>query len=187
MEAGRALTENDLPRLADVPRVGSPILRRLTATHHKQALLLAEGKTIGQVAAIVGCTPTRIMQLQSDPAFSELVHYYQDQIISAMLSDTARLKDKLVDVGEMAVDELRERLEDENIRKKVSIGEIRKIAEFAMDRTVAPPVALNAAPAAPQAVTINFGTGLRSNPGVSDSKIVDQNGNQIDIEHGNNS
>lgn len=158
LEVTRNLTAEDLLNLGSAPKVSVPILQKLRATHHRQAQLLASGKSVSEVAAIVGCTPQRLVQLQVDPTFAELVSYYQDQIMSAMLTDSARLQDKIVDVGEMAVDELRERLESDEARKQMPVGEIRKIAEFAMDRTVAPPKATAPTSTAPQSVTINFGT-----------------------------
>ncbi|MGH9918755.1 MAG: hypothetical protein ACRD6W_07805, partial [Nitrososphaerales archaeon] len=94
------------------------------------------------------------------PTFTDLVAYYQDQIMSAMIEDTARLKDKLVDLGEMAVDELRDRMEDDGRRKGIGTGDVRKIAEMALDRTVAPPKIAAQGTSAPAAITINFGTSL---------------------------
>ena len=161
IEVERELTSADLALLSDAPKVSVPVLQKLRAIHHRQAQLLASGKSVGEVAAIVGCTPQRLVQLRIDPTFCELVAYYQDQIMSAMLSDTSRLADKIVDLGEMAVDELRERMEDEGKRKALPIGEVRKVAEFAMDRTVAPPKVAAPPTAAPAAITINFGTKVR--------------------------
>jgi hypothetical protein len=162
MEVSRELKPDDLLRLADAPKVNVPVLQKLRATHHRQAQLLAQGKTVGEVAMIVGCTPQRLTQLQSDPTFSDLVTYYQDQIMVLALEDGARMRDKIVDVGEMAVDELRERLENDAKRQAMPVGEIRKIAEFAMDRTVAPPKAAPQTQTAPTQVTISFGTPIRA-------------------------
>ena len=162
MEVVRELVPEDLRQLAGAPKVGVPVLQRLRATHHRQAALMAEGKSITEVAMIVGCTTARLVQLQNDPAFAELVHYYQDQIITAQLSDAARLKDKIVDLGEMAVDEMTERMEDDERRKRMHVGDLRKIAEFAMDRTVAPPQVAASTPTPPAAITINFGTPIRT-------------------------
>ena len=162
MEVTRQLTAQDLTRLADAPKVSVPILQKLRATHHRQAQLLAEGRKINEVAAIVGCTPQRLTQLMVDPTFTELVAFYQDQNMVGMLEDAARLRDKLVDVGEMAVDELRARLETDDGIKKVRTSELRQIAEMAMDRTVAPPKAAPPPSSAPAAITINFGTSLRN-------------------------
>lgn len=169
LEVTRELTPGDLGRLSETPKTSVPTLQKLRATHHRQAQLLAQGRTPSEVAAIVGCTVQRLVQLQVDPAFSQLVHYYQDQVMQLALADAARLQDKIVDVGELAVDELRERLEDDEKRKRIHIGEIRKIAEFAMDRSVAPPKTAAPPSSAPSAITINFGTSLRDtrNEGVS--------------------
>jgi hypothetical protein len=164
LEIERELTHADLAALAGAPNVGVPIVQKLRAIHHRQAALLADGKSVKEVAAIVGCTTARLTQLQNDPSFAELVEFYKDQIITAMLSDSARLRDKIVDVGEMAVDELRDRLEDTEQRKRIHVGEIRKIAEFAMDRTVAPPQAAAPTPQFPPTVTINFGTPIKQQP-----------------------
>lgn len=161
LEVERQLTARDLDRLSEAPKVSVPILQKLRATHHKQAQLLASGKSVKEVAAIVGCTPQRLVQLQVDPTFCELVTYYRDQQMAMMLQDSARLADKIVDLGELAVDELMERLEDEAKRKSMRTGDVRQIAEFAMDRTVAPPKQAQAPTAPPAAITISFGTPVR--------------------------
>lgn len=157
----RDLTAHDLLRLGDAERSSVPVLKKLRHVHHRQAQLLAQGKKPGEIALIVGCTVQRIVQLQNDPAFIELVTVYQDQIFVAELEAKARIETKLVDVAEAAVDEIAERMEDDAKRQALPVGELRKIAELGLDRTVAPPK--NAPPqnTAPPAVTINFGTGLR--------------------------
>lgn len=162
MEVTRDLTAEDMLRLGQAPKVGVPILQRLRATHHRQAQLLAQGKTLNEVAAIVGCTSQRLVQLQTDPTFAELVHYYHDQSMVGLMEDAARLQAKLVDVGEMAVDELRHRMEDDVARSKMRTGDVRQIAEMAMDRTVAPPKATQNIQQPPNTVTINFGTPVRN-------------------------
>ena len=164
LEVRGELDPKDLDRLSQAPKTSVPVLQKLRAIHHHQARLLAQGKSYGEIAAIVGCTTQRLVQLVVDPAFSSLVEYYKDQLMETMLSDSARLQDKIVDVGEMAVDEMRERMENDERRRKLPIGEIRKIAEFAMDRTVAPPKPPLPASNTPSAITINFGTSLRPNP-----------------------
>lgn len=160
LEVIRPLIAEDLARAHEAPKSGPPPLQKLRAIHHRQAQLLAGGKTVSEVAAIVGTTPQRIVQLKNDPSFAELVAYYQDQIMAASLEDSARLRDKLVDLGEMAVDELRERMEEEGRRKGIATGDIRKIAELALDRTVAPPKTATPIASPPAAITINFGTSL---------------------------
>jgi hypothetical protein len=161
LEVTRDLTPEDMLRLGDAPKVGVPILQKLRAIHHRQALLLAQGKTPTEVALIVGCTVQRLVQLQQDPTFTELMHYYKDQMMVNALEDGTRLQAKIVDVGEMAVDELQDRLADDQRRRNLPIGEVRKIAEFAMDRTVAPPKVAATQTQPPATITLNFGTSLR--------------------------
>jgi hypothetical protein len=175
MEVTRDITHEDLLRLGEAPKVSVPVLQKLRATHHRQAQLLAQGKKLTEVAAIVGCTTQRLVQLQVDPTFVELVSFYKDQIMVVALEDGARLRDKLVDVGEMAVDELRDRLEDDIARKRMRTGDVRQIAEFAMDRTVAPPKAAPNQQLSPAAITINFGTpiGARSNAALPEGKVIE--------------
>jgi hypothetical protein len=164
LEVTRELTASDLLRLSEAPKVGVPLLQKLRATHHRMAQLQASGKTMGQIAAIVGCTTARLTQLQGDPTYTELVAYYNDQIMTAMIEDSARLRDKIVDAGEMAVDELRDRLEDDAKRTRMSTSDVRQIAEFAMDRTVAPPKAAPMQSVVPGNITINFGTPIKQPP-----------------------
>ena len=161
LEVERKLTPDDLLRLGDAPKVSVPILQKLRATHHRQALLLAEGKSLGEVAAIVGCTTQRLVQLQVDPMFQELLAYYSDQMMVNAMESGRRLQEKILDAGEMAVDELTRRLEDDGLRTTMPTDQVRKIAEFAMDRTVAPPKAAPPTNTTPLSVTLNFGTSLR--------------------------
>ena len=161
MEVIREITVHDLMRLGDAPKTAVPVLQKLRATHHRQAKLLAEGKSVKDVAIIVGCTPQRLTQLQVDPTFSQLVSFYQDQINSSMIEDAARLKDKLVDIGEMAVDEIRDRLENDGQRRSMPTHILKQIAEMALDRTVAPPKTSMPNTNVPPSITISFGTPVR--------------------------
>jgi hypothetical protein len=171
LEVTRALTADDLGRLSEAPKVGVPLLKKLRAVHHQQAQLLASGKSVKDVAAIIGCTTQRIIQLQTDPSFNDLVQYYRDQTMVTMLEDTARIQRKLVDVGEIAIDEIRDRLEDDAKLGSMDVKELRQIAQFAMDRTVAPPKAVQNQPAPAAAITINFGTKV-GNP-ANEGPIID--------------
>ena len=161
LEVLRELTFDDMKRLKDAPKLGVPVIQKLRSVHHHQAKLIAEGKKLVDIAVEVGCTTQRLVQLQNDPTFAELVLYYRDQITTANIDIAQRVQAKILDVGEMAVNELHDRLENDETRRRMPVGEVRKMAEFAMDRTVAPPKqAMNAAPP-PSSVTINFGTSVR--------------------------
>lgn len=67
LEVERELSAADLPRLAGAPKVSVSIIKRVSASHHRMAALLASGKSLGEIAAIVGCTTQRLVQLQVDP------------------------------------------------------------------------------------------------------------------------
>lgn len=161
LEVERDLTPADIARLAEAPRSAVPVLKKLRSVHHRQAQLVAAGRTHKEISIIVGCTTQRIVQLLIDPMFQELVAYYREMIASQTVSDAARIADKIIDVGEMAIDELHERLEDDGRRSKMSDDNLRKISEFAMDRTVAPPKTAVAPISPPANITINFGTPVK--------------------------
>ena len=175
LEVVRDLTAADLADLINSPVTsGPPPLQKLRATHHRCAVLLAEGKDCAEVAAIVGMTPQRVRDLRDkDPAFRELLHYYSDQVISVQLEDSARIRDKLIDVAELAVDEIRDRLEDPEKMKKIPIGEIRQIAAMGLDRTVAPPKATTAQVLAPTQITLNIGN---AQPNMVSGVVIENQG-----------
>ncbi len=62
MSVERVLTPGDMAALAGAPNVAVPILQKLRATHHRQAQLIASGKKLNEVAAIVGCSTQRLVQ-----------------------------------------------------------------------------------------------------------------------------
>jgi hypothetical protein len=70
-------------------------------------------------------------------------------------------------------------MEDDDKRKNMQTGNVLKIAEFAMDRTVAPPKAIMPNMQTPAAITINFGTPLRQttiDADVKDIKDIEEKG-----------
>lgn len=174
IEFVRELSADDLKDLLNAPRTDVPVLKKLRAIHHRQAALLAEGKTNNEVAAICGTTPQRVVQLKQDPAFKDLMHYYEDQIITLQLEDSARLRDKAVDIGEMAMNEMAERLEDDAKRTALPMSELRQVAADMLNRTVLPPKATTNIVTAPQIITLDFGgKGFRNLDKAKDTPIID--------------
>lgn len=155
----RELTAEDLFRLATEPveRSSPPSLQKLKTIHHIAARLLATGKSCSEVAMVVNRTPQRIRDLQSDPAFAELVEYYSNQLADSVMDDAARLQSKLIIAGEMAVDEIVDRLGDDAQLAQIGIGELRQLAATTLDRTVAPPKQAQTAIQPPQQITFNIG------------------------------
>lgn len=154
----RELTQADLARLGEALPTTVPPLQKARAIHHKQAQLLAEGRSNEEVASIVGTTSARISVLRNDPTFRELLALYTDQQQTLEFESQTRIHHTLVDVLELAATELQDRLIDEPTRKALPTSEIRKIAEFAGDRTIAPPRATQqGSPLPPTRIELNFG------------------------------
>lgn len=174
IEVIRELTADDLKDLVGAPKTDVPVLKKLTARHHRQAVLIAEGKSNLEIAAICGTTPQRIVQLKADPAFQNLIAMYQDQVLTLQLEDAARLKDKAVDLGEMAMDELIDRFEDEGKRQAMPTAEVRQVATTMLDRTVLPPKSTTNIVTTPTTITLDFGgKGFRNLDKKENSAIID--------------
>lgn len=165
MSVTRQLTKEDILRLALEPKVkvGAPVLQKLRASHHRAALELARGKDAIEVATIVGRTPQRIRDLLKDPAFNNLVAYYQDQIIETVVDQAQDVQEAWVDIVQVAQAEILDRLEDPAKLAGIPIGELRQLATAGSDRTVAPPKQATPMINAPEKVTFDIG----------DKKIID--------------
>ena len=149
-----ATDENEGRRLAP-----QPVLKRLRSSHHAAAQYLVAGRTIRETAALVGRTPQSISDLsRNDPAFQELMAYYSDQRTETQISDTQRVQAKLLDIAELATDEISDRLEDPAKLATIPVGELRQIAALGLDRTVAPPKTAVPAQVVPTHITFNMGT-----------------------------
>lgn len=161
VEVERELTEDDLLELSNLPDNSPPPVKTISSRHRRTAMMVAEGKENHFIAHALGYTPARIYQLKQDPSFKELVHYYSDQLHEKSLGDEQRFQEKLRSAGEQALDLLNDRLEDPEIRERISTSELRNIVTISADRTVAPPKAMVNAPIPPQSITLNFGTTLK--------------------------
>ncbi len=125
------LTERDLKVLAE-PRGTQPqALKKISFRHRTIAKLLATGTPQGAVAAAVGMTKSRISILSRDPMMVELIVYYQDHADEILLD----YKEKLTELGEEAIDELRDRLEDPETRGKLTERQLMDIITLTSDRT----------------------------------------------------
>jgi hypothetical protein len=128
----RPLNEADLAVLVTGHRpepLPSGIVTRLRANHHTAARLLARGKPTVEVALITGYTGARINQLLHDPAFKELLSYYESMQQELQLD----LRQALADLSWDALGELRGRLETEP--GKLTAREVLEIMNSAADRS----------------------------------------------------
>lgn len=174
LEVERELTAEDIVSLAveGARPVAPPALQQIRAVHHAAARFCAQGLSDVEVALRVGRTPQRIRDLKLDPAFKNLVSVYAASVEDKAFEDGERLRGKLVDAAEIAIDEITERLESPAQRSRIPVGELRQIATMGLDRTVAPPKTAVPATSVPQNITFNIGTkDLR--PG-DDTKLIEQ-------------
>lgn len=178
MEVERELTSADILRLATAPapKVGTPTVQKLAARHHRIAILLASGRTRFEVAMAVGLTPQRVGDLQNtDPAFRELLAYYEAQVKDISLDEAQEFHGRLTDVSRTSLEEIQERLADPEQRKKMTIGELRQLTEMALDRTTNPPK--TAQPPIPTVNKITFNMGPRAKE--VQAKVIDQEGREV--------
>lgn len=126
----RELTEDDIASLEKIDRGSkAPTVKALRQRHHKLARALAEG--MPEIEAAIHCdySLSRVSILKSDPAFMELIQFYMQRVNVQYEEFHA----KLATLGDTAVSVLIERVEDDP--DAIETSELRKLAEFASDRT----------------------------------------------------
>ncbi len=163
MSVERELTAVDLVALSTgetyAPRQAPPVIQKLRSVHHSVAIALASGKTVQEAAYLVGYTPQRVSDLATkDPTFQHLVSTYRSQLIDNSMSESTRAQIKLLDISDLALEEIRERLENDVKREQMPLGELRQLAAMGLDRTVAPPKTAQPVTIVPTKITFNMGT-----------------------------
>ena len=110
-EVLRELTPSDLALLETERGIKPTALARLSERHHALARCLATGLSVADACAITGYTPSRISILKGDPAFEELIAFYQtdkaglvhdlgDKMRANALEAQAIIADRLEDAPE---------------------------------------------------------------------------------------
>ena len=153
----REIEPDDLLRIAKGSTLAHRPIQQIRAIHHRIAQLMAQGFSLNEVSVMSGSSLDRINKLKADPTFNDLLTYYQDQIGTIAIEDGQRIQDKLKVAAETALDEINDRLMDEEKRTAIPISELRKITEMGADRTVAPPKASLQLTTPPQQITLNIG------------------------------
>lgn len=162
-EIEKELTQQDVIELGNMEPVRSapPPLQRLRPVHHEIARLKAQGYKDTEIAIQVGRNVQRIRDYETDPTFRELVAYYAAQRTDLELEDGRRIRSKLVELSEVAIDEVQDRLDDPAKREKMSTDVLLRAAQLGLDRTVAPPKQTDKEPTRPVEITFNIaGRGL---------------------------
>lgn len=107
----------------------TPPLQKLRHRHHHLARALAQGASEAEASLITGYQVASISILKNDPAFKELLGYYQAQKEEILVDFFERLKM----LGLHTVDELLDRLDARP--DEFSNEELQKLLEAAADRT----------------------------------------------------
>lgn len=131
LEFVRELNAGDLDVLLNPPPKGmqTSALKQIRHKHHLLARLVAESKSGTEISYITGYSLSRISILKNDPAFKELVEYYQQNVQEVYLD----VHQRIADLGLAAADELHERLEDNP--KQFTNRELLDITEKMLDRS----------------------------------------------------
>jgi hypothetical protein len=163
MSVERELTAEDVLSFAGAdgstpePVCPKPIAR-LRASHHRAAQLVAAGHlSYTEISFAMGRGLSAITNLMRDPAFAQLVQYYQEQIAENFITDAQRLNAKLLDIADLATEEIRDRLEGEPPTNPIPTSELRQLATMGLDRTVAPPKTAQPVQTLPTQITFNIG------------------------------
>jgi len=126
----RELTPEDVIKLNDAPvGVASSPLKKLKHSHHNLARLIADGVREEQISAVTGYSGAYISSIKCDPAFAQLVVYYEQQKEKIYLDVHERLSTLSMD----AVDEIQSRLAEtpEGFQNR----ELFELATLGLDRT----------------------------------------------------
>lgn len=126
----RDLTVDDLMS-AKGRKVNSvtPSIAKIRDSHHALARLLAEGRKDVEISLLTGYSPSRISILKNDPAFSELVSYYKQNV-----SDTfVTVHERFASLSRDAAEELQSRLDE--TPETFDNEELMELAKLTADRT----------------------------------------------------
>lgn len=125
----REVSDEDI--LATQEERGTPAkpLKKIRQRHHALAKALADGIPPGEAGLLCGYTASHVSILQADPSFKDLIKFYNDSKREKYLD----LHDKLAQLGEDAVDELSERLEESP--DDLSVGQLLEISKMSLDRS----------------------------------------------------
>lgn len=111
---------------------GISTIQALRLGHHQVAQYLAAGTDPREVAFLTGRSLASIQSLRADPAFAELLAYYEEN----QAQRDFNAYDRLVTIGGTAMEILQERLDEQP--ERFGNNELRQIIESTMDRSAAP-------------------------------------------------
>ena len=131
-ESAGPLAPEDLADLGETngrKKAGTVTLTKVRSVHHQMAMYIVQGYSNVEISAMLGVTAQRIALLKSDPAFQEVLEYYQEQNRDAGASIIERLQT----ISLLGLEEIQDRLLDEP--ELLSVPQITRLVEMALDRS----------------------------------------------------
>lgn len=147
----REIEEADLALLSQSAAIGPIEIKKLSQRHHGLARLIAAGTSSGDAAIMMNYDASRVSVLLGDPAFQELIAFYQGQVDDAFI----KTADKLAGFSNDVLDELQDRLESSP--EEFSTTELTRLLTVALDRTGLGPTTKSE-----QKVTLNIGDSIEA-------------------------
>lgn len=131
----RELEPADISRLVRGSlRTKPQVVKKIRHTHHNLARLIASGVRHEEISQITGYSPAYISSLSSsDPAFKNLIGYYQSMISEESREVQVSLNERLIATSMLAAEELQERLTESP--EEFSVNELNDILKTTADRT----------------------------------------------------
>jgi hypothetical protein len=128
----RPLTPADI----EPPKSNGKDLLKIRSIHHRVAAGLAVDETNVEISRATGLSPSTISTLKSNPAFQELVNHYQ----ALHQEYVADLQSRSETTALRLLDELDERLEDDEKRAKIPFTTLSDTTMKMLDRAGQGPV-----------------------------------------------
>lgn len=128
----RSLEQGDIAAMWDSRNAGKaiPTLKTLRHNHHLLAKAVASGKSMQECSNLTGLGTARISVLKADPAFIELVSFYQDELHEVFVDVHARM----AALGTSVLEELQERFEE--APDKFTKKELMELFTTVADRSI---------------------------------------------------
>lgn len=129
----RELLEADLEKITPGSTAsggsGGESIKRLRDSHHGLARILAGGVSPVEASAITGFSLSNIFTLKGDPAFQELLSFYENEAATEAIDLRERLKTLALDVSQIIQERLIENPDS------FSNAELRQFLATLADRT----------------------------------------------------
>lgn len=162
----RSLVPEDLKFLAQEKGSIAPPLQRLKDRHHSLARAIASGMSHSLAAAQVGILPTSLSILLRDPSFKELLEFYRSEQDAIFRNS----QEAMVGVKMAALDEVKRRLDDDEMASKMSMDVLLETIKTVADRTGDGP----ASKTTNVQVNVDFGARLEAaRKRVAERKLID--------------